>query len=131
MVGRAAQAVDSELTAVSFGDAESLLTSGARMANVYWVTFRIAERGDYESRYENLVNTLKELSGGTWWVEPTSFALFASDHGIDTIAEEIKSSFDYRTDLALIGMPNVKSARAVGAITDKDLFQFMPFTKKV
>jgi len=101
------------------------------MANVYWVTFRIAEKRNYEGRYEDLLNTLKALSGGMWWVEPTSFALFASDHDIDTIAEEVKSSFDPEMDLALIGMPDFKTARAVGAIKDKDLFQFMPFTKKV
>jgi hypothetical protein len=100
------------------------------MRNVYWSTFRVAEWGNYVSRYEKLMDTFRSLSGGTWWVEPGPFVLFSCDHDIDTVAEELKSSLDPLVDLALIGMPNEQSARVIGAVKDNDLFHFMPFTEK-
>jgi hypothetical protein len=100
------------------------------MADMYWVTFKIAEDGDNVLRCETLMETLRNLSEGSLWTEPTSFALFESDYGLDEIAEKIASSFDPEIDLALVATPNFKAARAVGSIKDNDLFRFMPFTKK-
>jgi hypothetical protein len=96
----------------------------------YWLTFRIAEDPDYAKRYERFVNAIEKITL-KWWVEPTSFLLFESEHNIAQVAEAAKAAFNPRTDMALIGMPDFKSARLIGASTDHDIFDLMPFTKKV
>lgn len=99
------------------------------MANVYWLTFRIEQVGNHTTRYDRLMNAVSDLTGGSWWVEPTSFVLFRSESSIDQVAAAISAELDTDRDLALVGMPEFKSARAVGAIRDQDLFKLMPFTK--
>lgn len=97
----------------------------------YWMTFRIADDAGYTKRYEQLVEAIRQITNSSWWVEPTSFLLFASDKDIDGVAAIAKASFNPRTDMALIGMPDFKSARLVGSSTDQDIFALMPFTKNV
>jgi hypothetical protein len=97
----------------------------------YWLTFRIADEGDYGHRYDQLHQTVFELTGGgKWWVEPTSFYVFESTLNADQVAGRIKSCLDEDYDLALLGMPNFKTARAIGAVKDQDLFDLIPFAKR-
>ena len=106
--------------------------SGVKMAEAFWVTFRIASTGDYDARYKKLNDDLSAISdSGKWWIESTSFYLFESALSIDDVAQTVANAFDPERDLALVGMPNFKSARAVGAITDGDLFKLLPFAKKL
>lgn len=101
------------------------------MSAVYWVTFRIAERSNSGARYQALMDSLREITKGPWWVESTSFVLFRSDLDIDDVALTVAACIDSTMDLALVGMPDFKSARAIGHTTDPDLFELMPFTKKL
>jgi hypothetical protein len=96
---------------------------------VYLLTFRLNEDSDYAARYDRLVEAVRETSKG-WWVESTSFILFDSDQNIDDLAATVKANLKPAVDLALVGMRDYKSARAIGAITDDDLYVLMPFTKK-
>jgi len=65
-----------------------------------------------------------------WWTESTAFIVFESDSSIDAVASAVKKAINEAVDIALIGMPDYKSARAIGAIQDGDIFKLMPFTKK-
>lgn len=97
----------------------------------YWLTFRIADQGDYDARYDRLHKTVFELAnGGKWWVESTSFYLFDSPSTISEAAAKISGALDTDCDLALLGMTEVKSARAIGAVTDQDLFELVPFARR-
>lgn len=97
----------------------------------YWITFRIAETSNYSQRYDKLMDNLRELAGSShWWVESTSFVVFESAQDIDGVAASVKATLDPSKDLALVGMPEFKSARIIGASTDKDLFNLIPFVKK-
>ncbi len=98
---------------------------------VFWVTFRIKKDSTYDQRYEALKAAVEAVKEGTrWWIEPTSFFLFKSQHTIDQVAARVKSALNTSSDMALIGMPEFKDARVVGKLEDEDLFQFMPFTKR-
>ncbi|WP_340646009.1 hypothetical protein [Phenylobacterium sp.] len=99
------------------------------MSNLYWLTFRIAQVGNHTARYDGLTGAVGSIATMPWWVEPTSFILFQAQQNIDEVAAIISGEIDVSTDLALLGMPLFKSARAIGAITDQDLFKMMPFTK--
>ncbi|MBA2125509.1 hypothetical protein DLM45_04620 [Hyphomicrobium methylovorum] len=100
------------------------------MADVYWLTFRIHHDADYEHRYNRLVDLIQSLTT-KWWAEPTAFIVFRCDLDIDTLAGRVKAKIDPSKDLALVGMPDYKSARLIGASSDKDIFELMPFVKKV
>jgi hypothetical protein len=93
------------------------------------MTFRIADDQQYAQRYDNLVEAVRTIAS-EWWTESTSFLLFESALSIDDVAAKVKDAINPAKDLALIGMPDYKSARAVGAVKDGDLFKLMPFTKK-
>ncbi|GLS02778.1 hypothetical protein GCM10007859_28090 [Brevundimonas denitrificans] len=97
----------------------------------YWFTFRIADIGDHGARYDRLHKAAHAMSeGGKWWVESTSFYVFDSQLNIDDVAAGVKAAIDPDHDLALVGMTDVKSARAVGAVQDSDLFGLIPFAKR-
>lgn len=96
---------------------------------VYWTTFRIHNDASYRTRYDALVEAIRVISK-KWWVDPTSFLLFESDKSIDGVAAAVKEAINSATDMALIGMPDFKDARAVGHTHDQDLFALMPFAKK-
>ena len=96
----------------------------------YWLTFRIHDDEGYEKRRDAVYDVINKLST-KWWVEPTSFIAFASGSSADQIATAVKSAFNPRTDLALLGMTDFKTARVIGASTDQDIFELIPFATKV
>lgn len=96
---------------------------------VYWLTFRLETDATYNDRYDKLIEAVDILST-RWWVEPSSFLLFESGNKIDEIARAVKTAITPSKDLVLIGMPEIKSARVIGKVTDQTLFDLMPFTKK-
>lgn len=95
---------------------------------VYWMTFRIANDANYEKRYAAVTTAINSIAS-KWWVEPTSFLLFESEKNIDGVVGAVKPKMG-SNDLALIGMPDFKTARVIGKVEDQDLFVLMPFTKK-
>ena len=97
---------------------------------VYWITFRLEDDARYRERYDNLQQAINDLST-KWWVDPSSFYLIESDLKIDQVAASLKNAVNVRTDIVLIGSPNTKHARLIGQTNDQDLFELMPFTKKV
>lgn len=96
----------------------------------HWLSFRIADDRTYRQRYEALVAAIQTHST-KWWLDTSSFFVFESVHSIDTIASAVKEAIDEDTDVILIGMTDFKSARLIGANQDKDIFDLIPFVKKV
>ncbi|MCR4265341.1 hypothetical protein [Nitratireductor sp. ZSWI3] len=96
----------------------------------YWLSFRLQDDSTYNQRYKDLTDTVQRLST-KWWVEASSFIVFASAADIDKIASEIADVIYVDTDLVIVGMPDFKSARLIGHHEDDDIFELMPFIKKV
>lgn len=99
--------------------------------NLYWVSFRVEETGNHAARRKALEEAIKDCTSGTWWKDPTSFVLFQSDLAINIIAGHLKTAIDEDTDIAVIGMPNFKSARVIGNVVDADLFSLWDWIKPV
>lgn len=97
--------------------------------NLYWVTFRIEEINDDAARRKALTEAISDCANGSWWKDPTSFVLFQSDLAIGVIAAHLKSVIDEDTDIVVVGMPNVKSARVIGNVVDDDLFELWDWIK--
>lgn len=96
----------------------------------YWLSFRLQDDPTYSERYKNLTEAVRKLST-KWWVEASSFIVFASPSSIDEIAASVADTIYLDTDLVIIGMPDFKSARLVGHHEDDDIFELVPFIKKV
>jgi hypothetical protein len=101
------------------------------MSDNYWITFRIAKRGDYDQRYEALGQAVQAvMSGGRWWKEPSSFYAFSSALDIDAVADRVFKAVDANTDVVLIARIGFKSYRIIGG-KDEDVLDFFPEVKEV
>jgi hypothetical protein len=98
--------------------------------NTYWLTFRIHDDATSDHRRDKLYETINNLSS-KWWIEPTSFVAFSSEQSADTIAAKVKASFNPAIDMALLGMTDFKTARLIGKSDDRDIYELIPFLKKV
>lgn len=96
----------------------------------YWLSFRIKDDATYSERYNALVETVR-VNSSKWWLETSSFFVFNSSDGIDDLATAVKYAIDEAIDIVLIGMPDFKSARLIGANKDQDIFALIPFVKAV
>jgi hypothetical protein len=65
-----------------------------------------------------------------WWLEPSSFIVFSSSSDISVVASRIKDAINTAKDIVIVGMPDYKSARLIGANHDNDIFDLIPFIKK-
>lgn len=106
------------------------------MADTYWLSFRLADRGkwaaSYNTRYDDLHETIKQAAtGGKWWLETSSFYLFSSEESIDAIVNRIKKAIAEEADLAVVGKTEYKTGRVIGNCQDPDIFHLVPFMKKV
>ncbi|OJW75022.1 MAG: hypothetical protein BGO57_12925 [Sphingomonadales bacterium 63-6] len=98
----------------------------------YFVSFRIADRGDNGPIYENLHKAVEELAGkGPWWFETTSFYLFNSELSAVRIAECLKKIIRPSMDILVVGSLTHKVGAVVGKCDDDDIFTLADFMKKV
>ncbi len=96
---------------------------------VYWLSFRLEDDSDYPNRYQALTDAIQGMTK-KWWLETSSFFVFEAEPNIDGVAATVKKAIAPSKDIVLIGMPDYKSARLIGASKDDDIFKLMPFTKK-
>lgn len=98
----------------------------------YWTTFRIDDRTvggrSANHRREALYDTIRAHAHSKWWIEPTSFVLFTSEHSIDTLADELKSVVSTQFDVVLIRDAETKIARVIGS-ADPDLRNLMTYVQ--
>lgn len=60
----------------------------------------------------------------------TSLILFESDLAIGQIVAGIKKAINTGTDVAVSGIPDIKTGRLVGNVQDNDLFDLWDWIKK-
>jgi hypothetical protein len=96
---------------------------------VYWISFRLHEDSTYDDRYKKLYAAAQKI-GSKWWVDTSAFIVLDSAQSVDQVAAAVKAAIG-PNDVALIGMPEFKTARLIGQTKDQDIFELMPFTKKV
>ena len=101
------------------------------MAETYWITFSIAQTGNHEQRYQDVLAELRKLTSDVWWTELSHFILFNSNHAIEDIAIQILARIDYEADFALISRVDAQEARFVGHLEDALLHELMPYVQKV
>lgn len=94
----------------------------------YWISFRIAHSGDYQTRYRELVDGLMEIST-QYWEDTTSFLIIESSEDIDGVASTASIAVSDSKDLVLIRAMESKSARLIGIEDDDDVFKLMPYLK--
>lgn len=97
---------------------------------VYWLSFRLAEEGDYDLRYKGLYAAIESRST-KWWFETSSFILFESAESIGTLSTAVKAAIDPSKDLVVLGMTEIKDMRVIGVYEDRDIESLVPFMKKV
>ena len=96
------------------------------MAEIYWISYSIGEKGNAERRYQHLLAAVHEMTQELWWTEMSNFILFQSDHGIDEIAEHVRGVLDPEADLAVLVRQDAEDGVAIGAVQDVLLFELMP-----
>ena len=96
---------------------------------LYAVSFRLDYSGDYDARYERLINSIKlQAAGPKYWDETTSFMLLESDLQPGPLADAIIAGahFDAKTDLLLVIYLSGKKGHALrGHYTDKDVIELL------
>lgn len=95
----------------------------------YWLSFRIGDKGNYESRYEALLANLRLCKTGKYWEETTSFVVFTSNLDIDQISGTLSEGLKPDWDLILVREMDKQSARIWGNNDDDDIFELMPYLK--
>ena len=84
----------------------------------------------YEDRYLALKNEI-EARSTKWWTEPTSFFLFDSPEATLDIARACRGAIAPSHDMFLIRTLDKQSAFICGAIEDNDVFDLIPYLKKL
>lgn len=98
---------------------------------VYWLSFELAFDDDYDARYDELMEAIKEISTKRW-AETTSFVLFESNSGIDAIADAVNAAIDARKDVVLIGLNEIKGNYILGKTPQAAILQSLaPLVKKL
>jgi hypothetical protein len=100
------------------------------MAETYWLTFRIHDDAGYDDRRQALYDAIDKIAD-LWWPEPTSFLLFRTEQNMAQVCAAVLRSINTKVDLAVVGMPEYKSMRAIGNLKHYDsLVALVPFVKQ-
>lgn len=94
--------------------------------STYWITFRLKDGYDYDERYGELQETIRQLTDRDWWLEPTSFIAFKSTLSTSQIAAKIKAVIDTSTDVVLLTRIGYKDHRLIGSVEDTDVYKLFP-----
>jgi hypothetical protein len=98
----------------------------------FWLTFRIEDRNVGGRTYDDRRNALYEAvrtRASRWWVKPTSYVAFESQHSLDDLAGACRSSISPAHDLFLIREMDSKNAIICGNNDDKDIYILMPYLR--
>jgi hypothetical protein len=85
------------------------------MSLTYWISFKIRDDADYQTRYDALVDEIDQLSTKTW-SDTTSFYLIETGKEIDALATALKACIDLGKDMLVIRRLDNKSARFMGKL---------------
>lgn len=90
----------------------------------------VKDNVDRETRYRDLTEEIR-TNCSKWWTEPTSFIAFESSQSIETLMAKFKAKISPSHDLILMREMDTKSALITGQVQDQDIFELMPYLKKV
>jgi hypothetical protein len=99
----------------------------------YWLTCRLADKVIGGRSWGDRYNALRDSINGAstkWWIEPTSFYAFESQHSIETLAAHFKKAIAPSEDMFLMRKIDTKDAVICGKVEDQDTFQLMPYLVK-
>lgn len=97
---------------------------------IYFVSFKIAERGDYNSRYNKINEVFDMFTERSNWKETTSFAIFESSSKTADIADALEGAIDPRCDLVLLSSMDRKVCKIIGRNADAYIFDLVPFAEQ-
>ncbi len=87
----------------------------------YFLTFSIRKDGSYQTRYNNLVAAIVELSFNRW-SETTSFIVFNSSYSIDEITSCLRGVLDPSRDVLVLNLLNAEGTRVIGSLATPNAF---------
>lgn len=97
--------------------------------SVFAITFRIHDNLTYQSRWNSVVNAIKELASETtdYWAETTSFFLLEYGGTAVDLANsiDVNSSFDEAVDLLVVINLSFKTYKIIGVPKDTDIISIM------
>lgn len=103
--------------------------------STFWLSFRIdidtVGGRSMNQRYDALIEAIKAVRNVPYWERTTSFIVFESVFGIDSIAAKFKGAIAPSKDLFLLKDLDAKSARICGSNWDKDIYSLMPYLADV
>ena len=98
----------------------------------FWITFRIEDRNVGGRTYDDRRSALYEavrVRSSQWWLKPTSYVAFESDHSLDALAEACKLAISPDHDLFLMREMDAKGAIICGNNDDRDIYKLMPYLR--
>jgi hypothetical protein len=97
---------------------------------VLMVSFRIEEVGNDDQRRRELCAAIESM-GLRHWKDTTSFYLIEADASPRELASTLKDYIDTAEDIVLVRSMESKTAFVAGFVRDSDLFELMPYCKRV
>jgi len=94
--------------------------------HTYWMTYRLADDGQFVARNKQINIILNSVSEGIRWAEAHTFFIFKSKLGINEVAAQFRPALDERKDMLLIGMTEFKEARVLGVPEQTALYALVP-----
>ena len=102
------------------------------MSDTYWLTYKIADKGDADVRRLALSEVVSQLAeGGKRWSASAAFYLFRSRFPAEDAVRYLASAIDPACDLVLLGRPDAHSVRVIGASADPELLALLPNAKVI
>jgi hypothetical protein len=98
---------------------------------VFSVSFEIKYDSDYQRRYNSFTAAIEACP--KWWADTTSYYVVETNESISDFADRIYfgTDFDASRDLYLVLDAFVKSGCIRGAVKNDNIFQLLPFLKKL
>ena len=94
--------------------------------HTYWMTYRLADDGQFVARSKQINTILNSVSEGARWAEPHTFFIFKSKLGINDVIARFRPALDERKDMLLLGMTEFKEARVLGVPQHAALYALVP-----
>jgi hypothetical protein len=85
---------------------------------VYWLAFKLHERGDPKARHDALLSRMVQFTETDWWIELGSLLVFESASDVDTISAAARSVVDDEYDLVMVGVADAMVGRLIGSSDD-------------
>ena len=95
----------------------------------YWMTYRLADNGQFIMRKRKLGEILNSVAHGSRWSEPPMFCIFRSKFDIDKLVDLFRPAIDAREDILLLAMPEHKVARVLGCPQEVSFYGLVPYAE--